>query len=414
MIVIGAGASGMYLANLFHEEGVDVKVLEASDKYGGRVRTLSDFADFGIELGAEYVHGQRTDWHDICKRSKYNFADLDTSDYMMLDGSLQSESAVANDSDVQAATQFLQEILDYSGPEITVEDFAAQRGIPDRIMHLVEALMGNEYGTTNDKLSVNAVAAEDDKWKAGTKDKLLADGTFVQVFEESFPGILDKIELNSPVDSIDYSGEKVSVTTGGTVHTADAVFVTVSLAVLKAGLISFTPALSDAKTDAIDGIGMDSAMKVILKFTSAWWPADTGAIVADGPVPEYWTTATGRGNDHLLTAFVMGSKADYLSGLGTGAIQEILADLDNISGDNQPSSTFEKGEIMDWTLEPYVLGGYSYPNAGSVALREVLAAPVDNKVYFAGEATHTGGHLATVHGAIETAARAFTEFVDSL
>jgi monoamine oxidase len=69
--------------------------------------------------------------------------------------------------------------------------------------------------------------------------------------------------------------------------------------------------------------------------------------------------------------------------------------------------------ILDWTKEPTVLGSYSYPSPGSSGLRGDLAA-VEGRLHFAGEATHTGGHFATVHGALETGERAVEEIIDRL
>jgi NADPH-dependent 2,4-dienoyl-CoA reductase/sulfur reductase-like enzyme len=58
VIIVGAGVSGLYAAKVLKEAGVNVTILEASAVHGGRVRTITDFADFPIEAGAEYVQGK--------------------------------------------------------------------------------------------------------------------------------------------------------------------------------------------------------------------------------------------------------------------------------------------------------------------------------------------------------------------
>ncbi len=68
-----------------------------------------------------------------------------------------------------------------------------------------------------------------------------------------------------------------------------------------------------------------------------------------------------------------------------------------------------------WPVHPFVQGGYSFlPPGGTVQHRRDLAAPVDGVLFFAGEATHTHGEPATVHGAIETGYRAADEVIQSL
>jgi monoamine oxidase len=126
-------------------------------------------------------------------------------------------------------------------------------------------------------------------------------------------------------------------------------------------------------------------------------------------VPEYWYTALGRGSTPVLTAFVMGEKAEQLGSLGNGAVQAVLADLDAMFA-GAATPRFAAAEIMDWAKMPYVRGAYSFPVVGGgIAMRERLAAPVAGKLFFAGEATHSGGHSGTMHGAFESASRVVGE-----
>ena len=56
VIVIGAGAAGLYAAYSLKRRNVDFEILEASSRIGGRVKETRDFADFPIDLGAEWLH----------------------------------------------------------------------------------------------------------------------------------------------------------------------------------------------------------------------------------------------------------------------------------------------------------------------------------------------------------------------
>ena len=59
--------------------------------------------------------------------------------------------------------------------------------------------------------------------------------------------------------------------------------------------------------------------------------------------------------------------------------------------------------VQHWANEPFIRGAYSYPSPESTGMREILAKPLEGKLYFAGEACNVNGHIATVHGAMETA-----------
>lgn len=110
----------------------------------------------------------------------------------------------------------------------------------------------------------------------------------------------------------------------------------------------------------------------------------------------------------------MGEKAEYLSGLGDGAIDVALADLDTLYGGSTATDRYQDARIMDWYTEPTIRGAYSYPSPGSTDARAALAASVGDTLFFAVEATHTEGQFATVHGAIETAERAVGEVHEAL
>jgi monoamine oxidase len=64
--------------------------------------------------------------------------------------------------------------------------------------------------------------------------------------------------------------------------------------------------------------------------------------------------------------------------------------------------------MSSWSEDPWSLGGYTYSPVGMGDAREALAAPL-GPLHFAGEATPTNGHIATVHGAIESGWRAADE-----
>ena len=67
--------------------------------------------------------------------------------------------------------------------------------------------------------------------------------------------------------------------------------------------------------------------------------------------------------------------------------------------------------IHDWQSDPFSRGAYSYGKVGADGAQEALASPVENTLFFAGEATDTGGHNGTVHGAVASGVRAAREIL---
>lgn len=419
VIIIGAGAAGMYAAYLLHKQNVEVTLLEASSLYGGRVRALAGFSDFPIELGAEEVHGQKSVWYDLIKSTNAGFAEGETRDFYLLDNLLKEEASVSGDAEfitLQELLETLENSEDSSVPDITAEAYGQQKGISSRVAHIYNALVGNEHGTSNTRISAFGVAEENKLWTAGNDNFLLNGRSHISIFEERFAEILPKIQLNTQIKTIDYSGTAVMLTDqNGATYSADKVIITVPLTILRDGDISFIPSLPSSKTEAFGKIGMGAGMKIILKFNTRFWPEDTGSIYGVGLVPEFWSTGTGRSlANNVLTAFVHGENAEVLSAQGAVAVATALQELDAMYGAGVASGALVDSFIMNWTNEPFVKGTYSYPVAGGAGARENLATPVQDKLFFAGEATNYNGHFGSVHGAMETGFRAVNELLKTV
>lgn len=420
VIIVGGGIAGLYAAYLLNKRKVDVTILEASSRYGGRILPLEGFSDFTIELGAEEVHGQRSAWYDLVRSIPgLEFVnDENEKDYIQLDGALRNMDDLANDADIKAAQQLAADLsVSYDGGDLTADQYLDQKGYAQRTRHYLDALLGNENGTSNDRLGMLGAAAQDAKWSSGDLNFLVKNRSFLSIIEEKLTGIFDHIVLNTQVKTIDTSGSSIVLTDqNGVTYSADKIIITVPLPVLRDGDITFIPSLEPARVSAFSAIGMGAGMKVILKFSNRFWGENCGSIYSDGVVPEYWATGAGgrSANDNLLTAFVMGAYAENLIALGNGMIPAILSDLDHLYGTGVASGSYTDSQVMNWTAHPFIRGAYSYPVVGTGNAREQIAAPFQDKIFFAGEATHTAGHNSTVHGAMETGIRAVTELFKSI
>jgi monoamine oxidase len=403
VIVVGAGAAGLSVTQTLLDSGFEVVLLEASDRVCGRVRTLNGFADFPIELGAEEIHGTRSEWYDLASANGAVFVSGRTTDYYYVDGRLGSEDDVW-DADFRAAESLVEDLWRWDGGETPMDEVVAEAGIPRRTWRTLDAWLGNEYGTSTPQLGAASLASAENDWSSGN-DNLALVNSYEDLLRASFPAAVALARTGVPVRRIEWDTDEVLVTTAAGVERGAAVVITVPLTILKSGAISM--ALPPDKQHAIETIGMGAGMKVILKFRQAFWGDGVGSIYGGPKVAEYWATMEGRGTTPVLTAFVMGSDAEALRA-SDDLVAAVLGDLDTLY-DGGATPAFDDAVVMDWTAEPYIGGAYSFPSPGSDAARKVLAAPIGSRVFFAGEATHTEGHFATVHGAIETGLRAAHE-----
>jgi monoamine oxidase len=411
VLIIGAGAAGIYAAALLEEYNIDYEIIEAAPIAGGRIRAQSTFSDIPIELGAEEIHGSRSVLYDLASHfaaSKLRKDNL--TDYYLFNNQLRTETYLRESVDLAGEGETLFQLLEslgtYPGSNQTVNEYLAEFPIDSRLFEIANALIGNEYGSDNDTIGMLALREAELNYSSGDESYKWITGTYWNLFESAFQSSINKVVYNQEVKTIDYSGPSVIATTAsGTTYSADKVLLTVPLGVLKAGDISFIPSLSAAKQSAIDNIGFGNVLKIFLKFSSRFWAEDTSSIIGGTRVPEYWVTHAGKDStQHVLTAFVAGFRAQYLQQLNEAdAINTLISELNSLFPSGGVIAKFS-GEylIKDWSTEPFTKGAYSFPGINSAGQRENLAETVSGKLYFAGEAANVNGHIGTVHGAMES------------
>ncbi len=193
-------------------------------------------------------------------------------------------------------------------------------------------------------------------------------------------------------------------------------------------MIDFIPDLPASTVSAYNGIGIDMGMKVPMRFGSAWWETEgepMAWLVTEGLAGACWVPSDYKegSTSHILMCYPMGDNAAALNAIAAAAgggsagdvaiIGAILADLDRTfpQAQNRASAEYLDGIVQNWGTEPYTLGAYSYPRVGTYTTaddsrRRDLQAPVaDNRIFFAGEGSHTT-HPSTVVGALHEGERA--------
>jgi len=190
------------------------------------------------------------------------------------------------------------------------------------------------------------------------------------------------------------------------------VLVTLPLGVLKGPKgPRFSPALPE-KERALSLLEMGSAVKLELRFLQAGWDTSQASLLyldEQDPFHVFWSAHPGRFPG--VIAWAGGPKALRLAGLS----EEVLVDkaLDTLASALRTApaklrQSFQSSAFHDWHTDPYTLGAYSYGGVGGEAGFALLAEPVQNTLFFAGEATHPDKN-GTVDGAVETGVRAAKE-----
>ncbi|HVE16352.1 MAG TPA: NAD(P)/FAD-dependent oxidoreductase [Chthoniobacterales bacterium] len=416
VIIIGAGAAGLCAADALTTAGHEVVVFEASDHLGGRVRSLEGFADVPIELGAEEVHGADNAVADAARTlGMETIHHLTTDDMLRLDGSLQSLDQAQLDGDVRRAFDTIDDLGNYRGENWTAEEFLTRSHFPRRAWHYLDSRLGVEHGTTLDRLAMRSFATYQRGWEARETNYTLR-GRYLDLFQPLIARLEGKVRLNTPITAIEWDAEPQVRFQSGEGLAARAIIVTVPLTILRERLLHFSPRLPAEKIAAADAIGMDTGMKIILKFKHRFWDERMYFLHTDGFLPQFWNSCKGKSETaHVLTAFIGGSRAEKLDDMGVDPVRFAIEELDELFGAKVASRSFERGLIADWGADPWIRGLYSYPTTQTTeACREALARPLGGKIFFAGEATNTLGASGTVHGAMDTGWRAAAEVGETL
>jgi lysine-specific histone demethylase 1B len=392
--ILGAGASGLAAARVLSDAGISVTIYEATDTPGGRIGLLKGFADYGLDTGAQWLHGTKGKIAQRLKRAGIRFSADASEEFVWLDGVLtKSPKQWKVIQELFASTP--------SRKELSYAAWAQKEGV--WIPSLEEA-MAAHFGASADQLSPWGHAKEEENWKSGSNDCLFEKTWYDALLSLYSKEAAEMVQYNTPivhVDAVHPSREIMLTDAKGKVYKADYVIVTVPLTILRSEKLTFEPAIPYDQQNAWHTIGMGDGMKVFLKFDQAFYHPNT---IGGNICGNYFDCSWGRNtNDAVLLAFLTGRQATHLHLLGEDSkrIEVLVQELDRMYN-GKASKYFAKGHVCNWSDHPYILGAYSYAaTADSYKQRSVAGKPFQKKVFFAGEAMCTNGHRQTVHGAIE-------------
>jgi monoamine oxidase len=429
--VIGAGAAGLAAAAELSQHGCNVCLVEARDRLGGRIFTRHEpNLPVPLELGAEFVHGRPP--ATLKRFAERNCALIDAPQQRWI---LRGEKLRPGDGLFPELRTRLSRVR-RPRRDLPFSEFLegpARAQLPPRIREF--ALMLVEGYDAADATRVSTLGTIDEWCGNGAADA----ATFrpqrgYESLLHALAGALDPqhvhVQLSTIVREVRWERGKVTIATTqhGRAHdvVARRAIVTLPLGILQLppqapNGVRFVPALT-AKQKALSGLATGPVIKLLLQFRAPFWEEIDGGRYSQAAFfhapqaafPTFWTMLPVRAP--LLTAWAAGPTAAQLAGVGEGELVrtalECLSQL--FAGHERCLADFQGAYVHDWQADPFACGAYSYVVAGGGDAREVLAQPLDDTLFFAGEAAETGGESGTVAGALESAKRAAGELLACL
>ncbi len=400
--IVGAGAAGLGAANALKDSGLSIIVLEARGRVGGRAHTIQASPDVVFDVGCGWLHSaDENSFVPIAEQLGFEI-NRDLPPWR--------ERAYGNAFPQEDRNAFIRALDEFYDRAEAAAEQARRAGRDEPASRYLEP--GNRWNPMIDAISTYINGSELDRVSLLDMDEYEDSninwrvrrgyGALVAAYGAGCPLVLD-----CAVTLIDHSGKRVRIETSRGTLAADKVIVTVPTNLIADETIRFHPALP-AKLAAARGLPLGLADKVTISL------ADAEALPKEGNLRAA-TMRTEMGTYHLrpfgqpcIDGFFGGRFARQLEDAGDGAL--MAAAIDEIAGILGSDFRRKLTPLAEsrWAHDPWARGSYSHALPGHAGDRAVLAAPVDGRLFFAGEAT-SPYFFSTAHGARDSGERAARE-----
>jgi monoamine oxidase len=421
VLVLGAGAAGLAAVDELCCPRRSVLLLEGRTRIGGRVWTRRRRGlAVPLELGAEFIHGEAEPTRALL-RGGDAFIDVPAAHWMRRGGRLQPVD------DVFPRIQRAMEPARALRRDVSFSAWVTRRPRAFAGLTGLFARMLVQGFDAADPERVSA-ASIGEGWSSGSGADaplfrpLGGYGPLLARLARDLRRRGARLELGAAVRAVRWRRghvEVLGVQRGRPFRAvAPRAVVTLPLGVLQLppeaeGAVRFEPVLRE-KQRALGLLAMGPVVKLALTFRTAFWEQREHGRFRDAAFfhdpgadfPTFWTALPVR--EPLLVAWAGGPRASQLAGATRAELARAALDgLRRIFGPRLPvAAQFLSVDAHDWVADPFARGAYSYVLTGGRAARDALARPLQDTLFFAGEATDGSGHAATVEGALVSGTRA--------
>jgi monoamine oxidase len=408
IVIIGAGAAGLAAMRILLAAGLRVILLEARQRPGGRIHTIHDpLSPVPIELGPEFIHGKPPEIWRLVEAGKLAAVEQSGDHEQLEDGH------TAPGADWSGMEQLMQALA--GAPEQSFLQFLETYGPDDDLRRQAIGYVEGFNAARAEKISTQSLSAQDtaaDRIEGGRAFRLLGgyqslvdwlwSGASVDHLQAQFGAVVKNVRWRRGAVEIE-----AQVAGAARTYSAPRVIVTVPLGVLQAGTPCFDPQ-PDNLAQALRSIEMGHAARITFRFRQPVCGLTAGFLHSDADwMPVWWTTHPVHTN--LLTGWTGGARAEVCMDREPSAwVEGAIASLARMLGRdaNGLADELESWHAHNWSLDPFARGAYSYVGVGGMDAQKRFGEPVEDTLYFAGEAVNAEGHAATVHGAMATGERA--------
>jgi monoamine oxidase len=404
--VVGAGAAGLAAARTLMRRQLGFVVLEASHRIGGRAYTEEIAPGVPFDLGCHWLHSASLNpFVGIADSLGLHY---DRTAPNLLDGNAEPFQSVLVDGTrtgpegIRELTAFFKRsyadirALPRDGPDRSVAEATVRDGPWTPLFDYFISLWSSADA---DQVSARDIAS----YRDTGEDWPVAEGygTLVARYGAEVP-----VALNAAVREIDWSGKDLRLDTARGEVRARKAIITVSTAILGAGDIRFEPPLPAWKQAAVAALPLGNHNRICLLFDRDVFGEDhpgSATIMSSETEPMTFSIRPfGRNYVHGMTG---GRFADWLERAGPEASADFAKEKLRQAFGSEVTRHVVRHLVTAWRGDPLVKGAYSAALPGQSARRAELARPIDERLYFAGEAT-TPDFYATAHGAYITGVEA--------
>ncbi len=408
IIIIGAGAAGLNAARILSEAGKSVTVLEARDRIGGRIHTSLE-AGFSrpIENGPEFIHGELPHTLKLLKEANLSSYKGDGKMWTINEGLLEEGETMNEHWDEMIAE------LKKLRQDMPIAEFLNTKFIGEKYADLRQSIKQFVQGYDAADANKASAFALREEW---TSNQDLTgyhiEGGYSKLVNFHQQKSVDRgttFHLSTTLTRIKWKKNEVIITTSeGEKFQASKILITVPPAVLQTKAIEFNPGIPK-QMEAINKIETGGVIKFLVEFHEAYWEQTNSSfqympelhfLFSDAFIPTWWSQLPDR--TPLLTGWLAGPITSTIKKNEEELIKEMHQSLSYLFNcpEEELKTKIKAIKIFNWLSDPLSRGAYAYKTVESSNAIQLLSRPIEDTIYFAGEAYYDGSEMGTVEAAL--------------